>query len=200
LGIVSTDDRPPILGYARREVRTRLRFRFLTIFLILLGFVIAVLLVSMFLPASNPPYADAPQIHSASNLRQIGLAIMQYSNDNAGAFPDSFQTLLMKEELNSAVFVSPLTSDTPAQGPTTQVIASQLAAVGHLSYVYLGKGLTTKITAPDTIVAYERFSQSSTGTNILFGDFHVDWVAAATAAKIIAKAASGKFPVTMPSN
>jgi len=138
------------------------------------------------------------EIMSASNLRQIGQAILIYTQDNAENYPDSFQTLLLNEDINSEVFVSPLTSDTPAQGPTTQVVAAQLTAGGHLSYVYLGRGLTTKTATPDTVVAYQIVPNSRSNTNVLYGDGHVVVEDSATAAQIIAKAAAGKFPVTMP--
>ena len=131
---------------------------------------------------------------------QIGAALKMYANDNSGVYPDSFGTLLLNEDISGDVFVSPLSSDSPADGPTTEAIAAQLGAGGHLSYFYLGRGLTTKTVTPGTVVSYERIYSSSAGTNVLFGDGHVEWVDLQTATKIRDTAASGKFPVTMPSN
>jgi prepilin-type processing-associated H-X9-DG protein len=107
---------------------------------------------------------------------------------------------LLNEDITSSVFVSPLTSDTPAQGATPQAIADQLVAGGHLSYVYLGRGLNAKTVTPEMIVAYEKLPASSKGANVLFGDGHAEWFDGATVAKIIDRAASGEFPVTRPSN
>lgn len=107
---------------------------------------------------------------------------------------------MLNEDVGSDVFVSPSSSDTPAQGPTKQAIADQLSAGSHLSYVYLGNRLTTNNATPDTVVAYEKLEPDADGTNVLFSDGHVDWVDSATAAKIIAEAQAGKFPVTMPVN
>ena len=55
-------------------------------------------------------------------------------------------------------------------------------------------------TTPDAILAYEPPTPATGGSHVLFGDFHVDWFDAAKAAQLVAKAAAGKLPVTMPSN
>jgi prepilin-type processing-associated H-X9-DG protein len=137
-------------------------------------------------------------IKSAANLRSIGQAILMYCNDNNGEYPDSFQTLLISEDITSAIFLSPWTDDTPADGPTAQATADQLTAGGHLSYIYLGRGLNAKTVTPETIVAYEP-PPPGHRANALFGDGHVDQIEAADLAKIIARANSGLRPVTMPS-
>jgi hypothetical protein len=198
---MSEEDRAPILEYGRREHGIRIHPRFLRRFLAVVGVVAGLCVVPIIFPGLFTRSRELPlEMKSVFNLRQIGLGIMQYSNDNGGKFPDSFRTLYLNEDLTSDTFVNPATNDTPAQGPTTQAIADQLAFAGHVSYAYLGKGLSTSSAARNTIVAYELVPAAGNRTAVLFGDFHVDWVAAATAAKIIAKAASGKFPVTMPSN
>jgi len=139
------------------------------------------------------------RVKSASNLRQIGQAILLYGNDHQGKYPDSFQTILLNEDITSEVFVSPSRSETPASGATQQQAADQLTEGGHVSYVYLGRGLSANTVTPDTIVAYEMIPNSGDGSNVLFGDGHVEYFAAPTAAKIIGRAATGEFPVTMPS-
>jgi prepilin-type processing-associated H-X9-DG protein len=108
--------------------------------------------------------------------------------------------LLLEGDITSEAFVSPLGSDTPASGPTTQAIADQLTAGGHLSYIYLGRGLTTQTATADTIVAYENLSLAHTGANVLFGDGHVEFEDPKLVTQIINKSASGKFPVTMPTS
>jgi prepilin-type processing-associated H-X9-DG protein len=134
-----------------------------------------------------------------SDLRQIGQAILLYSVDHGGEYPDSFQTLILNEDITSAAFVSPFRSETLVVGPTTQAIASQLTVDGgHMSYVYLGKGLLRSKTTFDTIVAYDLPATSGAGTNMLFGDGHVEYVDPRTTAKILAKVSTGKFPVTRP--
>jgi len=159
---------------------------------------IAVLLISVLLPSTNYSHI-APRVKSASNLRQIGQAILLYCNDNQGEYPDSLQTLLLNEDITSIVFVSPLRSETAAVGPTTQAIAAQLGSGNHVSYVYLGRGLSQSTATPNMVVAYEMLAQPGSGTNVLFGDGHVEFVGPVTAAKIIGSSATGMFPVTLPS-
>ncbi len=46
----------------------------------------------------------------------------------------------------------------------------------HLSYVYLGNGLTSATVNNDTLVAYELpENHQGDGMNLLFGDGHAEW-------------------------
>ena len=96
--------------------------------------------------------------------------MMLYANEHQGHFPDGIDGLL-EEDITTAVFVCPSTNDTPAAvGPTTQSTATNLLANGHLSYVYLGAGLTEPQKA-DLIKAYEPLSNhQNQRMNVLFGD------------------------------
>lgn len=188
----------PILNYGRPEKR-RLHSVLYSVLAVVVALLAILVLFAALFPHFSSPRASAPRVRSASNLREIGQAILLYYTDHGGAYPDSFQTILLNEDITSDVFVSPLSSDTPAVGPTTQAVAAQLTSGGHLSYVYLGRGLSASTATADTIVAYEKMTASMGGMNVLFGDGHVEWVDATTAAKIIARAAAGQFPVTMPS-
>ncbi len=145
--------------------------------------------------SSNKSVITANRVRSASNLRQIGQAILLYCNDHNGQYPDSFGTILLNEDVTSSVFVSPLRGEIAAVGPTTRSPAALLVPGPNLSYVYLGRGLTTSTVTPDSVVAYEIPSPS--GAMVLFGDGHVEFVS--NIAAIIQQAAAGKFPVTMPS-
>jgi prepilin-type processing-associated H-X9-DG protein len=159
---------------------------------------ILLLFICLLLPDTNSR-GTAPRVMSASNLRQIGQAILLYTNDNHGQYPDSFATILMNEDITSSVFVSPSRNETAADGPTTQAVIAQMNAGGHVSYVYLGNGLSTTIVTPDTIVAYEIPIDATSGSNILFGDGHVEFFGAGPVQKIIRRIRTGRFPVTMPS-
>jgi prepilin-type processing-associated H-X9-DG protein len=158
------------------------------------------LLVSILLSSLDRSRMNALANRQGSNLRQIGQAILLYSVDDGGEYPDSFQTLLLNEDITSEVFVSPFRAETPAVGPSTQAIASQLTVGGgHMSYIYLGKGLSMSKTTFDTIVAYDLPATPGTGTNMLFGDGHVEYIDPPTTAKILARVSAGQFPVTRPS-
>jgi prepilin-type processing-associated H-X9-DG protein len=190
-------DDPQPLDYAN-PLKVPMRRNHWVLWLILIVLLL-LLLASLLLSTLNPSYSHtAGRVRSASNLRQIGQAILLYTNDFNGDYPDSFATILMDEDVTSGVFVSPERNETPAIGPTTQSMAVQLIPGPHLSYVYLGRGLSIKTVTPDTIVAYELVVPD--GTNVLFGDGHVEFFDAKTAAKIVAKASTGKFPVTIPSH
>ena len=110
--------------------------------------------VILILPSLNPPHVESPRLACGSNLRQIGQAMQLWANVHQGRFPDTIDLLLRDEDLTPAVFNCPSSNDTPAAGPTTRALVANLLAGGHLSYVYLGKGLTTACTA-GTVLAYE---------------------------------------------
>jgi hypothetical protein len=145
--------------------------------------------------SGNKARLTANRVRSASNLRQIGQAILLYCNDHDGQYPDSFGTILLNEEVTSSVFVSPLRGETAAVGPTTRAEAALLVPGPNLSYVYLGRGLSTSTVTPNMVVAYEIPGPS--GANVLCGDGHVEFIT--NIAPVVQQATTGKFPVTMPS-
>jgi prepilin-type processing-associated H-X9-DG protein len=182
------------IGNKRRRHR-------LLLAVILLGF--GLLGAQLFFDAYSPDLHGRPSKigRCAMNLRQIGLSISLYASNHNGNYPDSFGTLLADPDADVVAdeFICPATDDTPAQGPTTQAIVADLTSGGHMSYNYLGRGLTTTTATSDTIVAYEPLSNHQTGINVLFGDGHVEFFYQPEAGRLLSKAASGDRPVTMPS-
>ena len=73
---------------------------------------IIALLISILLPSLNRARETANRVKCASNLRQIGQAILLYSNENRGAYPRTYTTLV------SGGQVTPTwgTGTTPANG------------------------------------------------------------------------------------
>ena len=168
---------------------------------VIVGMFLFLLISAILLSLLNPRHRGevSYRVKSQSNLRQIGQACLLYTNDYSGQYPDSFETMILTEDIGGEVFISPYTSSTPANGPTTRDIAAQLSTGGHLDYVYLGKGLTSQTARPNTIVAYEAKPDGNGGTNVLFGDGTVLWVPNSFFVALTAKASAGNFPVTMPS-
>lgn len=164
-----------------------------------MGLIGAVFLVlSLILPAINPPHKNFGRGKCASNLHQIGLGIFLYCNDNNGQYPDSFQTILLNEQIEAATFTCPLGNETPSTAPTIEERASDMAKPGFVSYNYLGKGLTDKTVLPNQIIAYEPLANHGDGINVLLGDGHAEFVSVARAKKIISDARAGKNPVLLP--
>jgi predicted Zn finger-like uncharacterized protein/prepilin-type processing-associated H-X9-DG protein len=152
------------------------------------------LIFAVMAPSLGGARQAANQVKCASNLRQIGIAILLYANDNQGHYPDSLDQLLLTQDITAPVFVCPSSKDSTATGATTQAIATNLNTGGHLSYVYVGKGLTNSA-GPTTIVAYEPLSNhANTGSNVLYGDGSVRFVSQPQAGQIIQQLQAGQNP------
>jgi prepilin-type processing-associated H-X9-DG protein len=133
--------------------------------------------ISILLPSLNRAREAANRVKCASNLRQIGLAVQMYANDNNGAFPPDFPTLYKHGNLQPQVLICPATNHTAATGTPSFQLGKDL------SYVYVGQGLT--ITAPmNVVIAYEQPGDHTpgqttgprSGGNVLFADGHVEFV------------------------
>jgi hypothetical protein len=132
-----------------------------------------------------------------ANLRQIGAAMMMYANVNRGAYPDAPEALVATQNIASDCFVCPATAHTPAPSTSSnpgQRTPPALVPGKHLSYVYLGKGLSNRAGA-NTVLAYEPLTNHrDAGINVLFGDGRVGFVAAPMAQRLIAALESGQNP------
>lgn len=124
-----------------------------------------------------------------------------YAQDHGGKLPNDLVTLFKTEDLSSFVFVCPSTSDVPAAGPTTQAVMNAMKQPGTVSYIYVGKGLTSSDLTADVILAYEPPSNhGGTGMNVLFGDGHVEWLEGKLAQSVVSQGKSGQRPASLPSN
>ena len=143
------------------------------------------------------PREQSNRVKCASNMRQIGQALQMWANDHGGNFPNQLSDVL-DEDLTASVFNCPDTDDTPATGATTRAIAADVTAGGHLSYIYLGKGLTTQA-ASDVVLLYEPLANhQNQGMNVLFADGHVDFLQAKDVQPLLRQVANHVTPVRLP--
>jgi prepilin-type processing-associated H-X9-DG protein len=154
---------------------------------------------AIIIPSGGHARPQAQIVKCASNLRQIGLALMQYAESHDGHLPDDMGELV-SEDLATEVFVCPNTSDERADiGPTTQQTIANVASPGHLSYIYLGKG-KTNAESSDTVLAYEPIghhppaSGVTGGSNVLFGDGHVSFMPTPVMKQMIQQLNAGLNP------
>ena len=187
---------PTPLDYAGPSSNPRRRTHPLT--WVIASVVAALLLLSILLPSRSRGRPAANRVKCGSNLRMIGQAIMLYANENQGRYPDKLGDL-MDQGITTTVFICPASNDEAAvPGPTTQASSANVHAGGHLSYIYLGKGLTG--TQPATmVIAYEPLTNhANTGMNVLFGDGHVDFIFLPAATTLIAELNAGQNPPKTP--
>jgi prepilin-type processing-associated H-X9-DG protein len=168
-----------------------------TFWKVLIGSCASVLIVTLFIDPGSKHTAreTANQARCCSNLHQIGLAIASYANTHGGMYPDSFVTLMQNEQLTAAVFVCPSSNDEAADGDSRAAVIANMSKPHHVSYVYLGNGLTTTTVQADTLVAYELpENHRGDGMNMLFGDGHAEWESMVAAKSLIAKATVATQP------
>ncbi len=148
------------------------------------------MLVSIMLPALNRGREQANRVKDASNLRQIGLGAMMYSNQQKnGAFPGSIGEIAKTQDLSPQVFFSPRSSTPPPAGLTPDQTVAYIQE--HSDYVWMGRGMKNTAGA-DQILAYEKMQGVSEGINILYADGHVEFQVMPAAREQIEKQQKGK--------
>lgn len=114
----------------------------------------------------------------ASNISQIGKALIIYSNENNGQLPPDFATLTNDQLLGMKVFVCPTSRGKPAiWSDDLQSRRTAFSNPKHNGYIYCADGLTLSDFRLDSnvVLAFELPSNHSEGLNILFCDGHVEW-------------------------
>ncbi len=143
------------------------------------------MMVSILLPALNRAREQANRVKDASNLRQIGLAAMMYSNEKKGKFPDSLGELAKTQDITPQVFISPRTT-TVAPPPGLRPDQAAAWVDEHADYVWAGKGKKNTAGA-DEILAYGKMESVTEGVNILYADGHVEFQMMEAAKELIEK-------------
>jgi prepilin-type processing-associated H-X9-DG protein len=158
-----------------------------------LGILILPLMIAILLPSLNRARETANRVKCGNNMRQIGLALKLYANENRGQFPPNLELLLKTQDITADVFVCPSCNDTTAPGADVQTQAANLSKGGHLSYVYISG--FTDIAGAETILLYEPITNhAGDGGNFLFGDAHVEFHARQSHAQIVNSVSKGVNP------
>ena len=148
---------------------------------------------------------ESTRVMCASNMRQILLAILMYTNEQPdGHFPPSLDVLLTTEDIDNRVFVCPESSLSPAPGATAADQAASMRAdpAHYLSYAYFGRGLTNDPNLPPQAILFEPLSDhGGDGANVGYSDGSVTWLdrKQAVAAFKAALSAAATRPTTLPS-
>ena len=157
---------------------------------------IILMLIAILLPALNRAREQANRAKCASNMHQLGQAMMMYANTNAGHFPDKLEDVLQVDPaLSRTVFVCPSDDKAPPSSASAQAAAHEISTGQNCSYVYVGNELTTSASS-DAVILYEPLADHrKEGMNVLFADGHVEFFPAATAKDILSQDAAGKRPI-----
>jgi prepilin-type processing-associated H-X9-DG protein len=159
------------------------------------GLLLALIAIgSSLLGPSFSSRGTSPRVKCAANLKQIGLAMQLYANENKGLYPPRPEDLIMTQDITTEVFICPSTNDTQATGATTQQQAANLSAGGHDSYIYLRAGKNSNTPATVVLVYEPLKDHNGAGMNVLFADGHVDFISGAMAQKVEAELKAGQNP------
>ncbi len=150
----------------------------------------------------------ADRVKCASNVRQIGQAILDYSNNNMSRYPPDLGTLIKTQNIAVGDFLCPsMPGGSSAPSNFAQMTRDQQAqwVNEHTDFIYLGAGMRQG-EPPDTIVLYEKQVEQNSAPDlalgpdevqVLFGDFHVEAVAPAEAHRRIESQEYKESPTTV---
>lgn len=133
------------------------------------------ILAGMLLPALSRARGEARKASCKSNLKQIGLCCKMYAQDHNDRWPEKLSELHPMYAGNVAIFSCPQTNVT---------IESPDEIDSKTSYVLVASGMDDA-EASRGVAVYEKAGIHKGGSNVLFGDGHVEWVQAPRLAQLI---------------
>src|SRR5690606_20496702 len=113
------------------------------------------------------------RLKSASNMRQIGQAIMLHANAHDGMTPPDLGTLAMTLDIGPSAFINPMSGTRVPRGLVKDPARADWTN-RNSSYVYIQPNVKLAAIGPGGIVAYEREADDKGRVNVLFGDGHVE--------------------------
>jgi hypothetical protein len=158
--------------------------------------VVSFLLYAAIAPSVHRAREASRRAACASNLTQIGFALSRYATNNGGNFPNALDALVLDGSLPAELLICPsATADTAAPGQTPAEQAANLPKGKHLSYVYVGKGVS--FMSPKQVVVYEPLAHhDNEGVNALYSDGTVQFLPRPAALTAIPQLAPGGAPTT----
>ncbi len=140
---------------------------------VIVGFVF---LITILCPKLNSERVGARKITCINNLKQIGLAIRMYSQENKGQYPDKNNAEGLEMLRAGGYLENPQMYTCPTTNRITH--ADRYARDGemltekYVDYFYIGG--YNESTSPDIAIAYDKPTNNHHGYgNILFADGHV---------------------------
>ncbi|HEX8342005.1 MAG TPA: hypothetical protein VF624_13955 [Tepidisphaeraceae bacterium] len=157
------------------------------IFLKASGVVLALAIgLALLLPQLDRAREPANRIKCASRLRQLSHLLTAYTAAHESQYPPDLQTLAKwtvdsgnpTEVLpNGFTCASAYSDDARSIEPTHQISDLFTSPSRHVTYVYVGNGLTDDKTRESVVIAYDEFhNHSHAGINVLFADGHIEWI------------------------
>lgn len=140
---------------------------------------------------------NATRVKCASNLKQIGQALLIYANEHDGELPPNFATLLANADLVGQVFVCSNSNDKPVASRNLKTIRTAFASGGHNSYAYAPPPKKwAELDAAD-VIAFESTTHEDGMMNVLFGDGHVEFIAGEAVYSIFDQYGQGVRPIRL---
>jgi|GEM_PF-4346535 len=123
--------------------------------------------------AADRARETANRIKCQNNMKQIGLAVALYANENRGQYPPDFAAVVKNTDLPIGDFCCP-SSNTQLPNRLTRDQAVKWVN-DNSDYIYIGATMKNS-SASDLVAAYEKDADhGGDGINMLFADGHVEF-------------------------